>query len=108
MADLPLDLRISDHALVRFIERIKGVSLDAYRDELRGIVTANWPNTTPPPDHDPGMAIAIENLGLPVIVTVMGAGMRPKRPKGFGQRIVYVPSGEPQAQVADEYGVPRG
>ncbi|MCW5695829.1 MAG: hypothetical protein KIS96_03730 [Bauldia sp.] len=78
MSDIPI---VSDHALVRFIERIKGVSLDQYRDEILGLLREGRPNPIPDHGHDDGILFVIENESAPpVVVTVLSPGMRPRRP----------------------------
>jgi len=36
MGDKPQDIKISDHALMRYIERFYGINLDAVREEIIG------------------------------------------------------------------------
>ena len=84
-------LFISDHALVRYMERIKGVCLDEYRDEIRALVETHKDAPAPAGGiFDDGMVIIIETLGHPVVTTVLGSGQRPKRKQQF-TRMVHVP-----------------
>ena len=85
-------LRVSDHALVRYMERIKGVCLDSYREEILRLVAENRQNPSPPAGRfDEGAVIVIEILGLPVITTILGSGQRPKYKTAFTQMIYFHP-----------------
>lgn len=84
-------LRISDHALIRYIERIKGVSLDQYRQEILSLTGGrDQVNVKELPDgYDDGALFIVEMNE--VIITVIGRGQRPKRTKRFGARFIHVP-----------------
>lgn len=86
-------LRVSDHALVRFIERIKGVSLDPYRAELLALAAAHRDEQPPSGVFDDGLVLIVELLGHPVITTVLGPGQRPKRKQQpYGTGLIHVPA----------------
>lgn len=89
MSERPM--RVSDHALVRYLERIKGISLDEYRVEIRGL--AETYRERPPHcsgEFHAGLILTVELLGEPIITTVLGPGHRPKR-KRFATHLIYVP-----------------
>ena len=47
---MPPEIIITDHALVRYMERVKGHDLDAVREEMKEIVMfGGGMNATPPP-----------------------------------------------------------
>lgn len=84
--------RVSDHALVRYMERIKGICLDAYRAEIQALAAANQHRPLPAAgEFDDGLILVIEVLGLPVVTTVLGPGQRPKRRRAFGTQLIHVP-----------------
>jgi hypothetical protein len=71
-------MEILDHALVRYIERVKGVSLDAYREELNALVaSAEWRDEGKPDD---GFVMVAWKGRLK---TILPQGARGKRDK-FG------------------------
>lgn len=83
-----IELVISDHALVRYIERIKGVPLDEYRDEIRALAAAGQSSAW---DREmPALVIEAGNT----VVTVLTENMRPKK---VGRRLFvsYVPFQSP-------------
>lgn len=95
---MPEPLWVSDHALVRYLERVRGMDLNPYRQELRQLAEAHeGAPATSGGTWDGGLVIVIEQLGKPVIVTVLGPGYRPKRPRSF-TRLIYVP---PASEAAD-------
>lgn len=87
------ELRISDHALVRYMERVKGLCLDEYRQEIREMVEKHQ-NEPMPEGYDNGIVIVIESLGPPIVTTILGHGQRPKR-KNYGVRLVHIADGAP-------------
>ena len=84
---------ISDHALVRFIERIKGESLDRYRDEIRTLLREHKHRPIPDSGYDDGTLFVLEHLAeRPTVVTVLAAAWRPKRQRPWSTRtMVHVP-----------------
>ncbi|KKN05224.1 hypothetical protein LCGC14_1089410 [marine sediment metagenome] len=71
---------ISDHALVRYIERIKGESLNKYRDEIRTLLKEHWGKPIPDSGYDDGILFVLEILReRPTVVTVLTPAYRPKR-----------------------------
>ncbi len=86
----PDEIEVSEHALVRYIERVRGVDLERYRQELRSLVSEHWDATTRPDNHN-GATVIVEVLGQPIIVTVLGSAQRPKRRLGFAQRYIFLP-----------------
>jgi hypothetical protein len=82
-----MEVRISDHALIRYIERGCGRSLEGYRDDLRKLIEENWDNTKATTQS---FAIVLDDLGAsPVVTTILGPEMRPKR-KVFARRVLYI------------------
>lgn len=89
------EVLITEHALVRFIERVKGVSLDPYREELRSLVGAKrvWSDT-------PHQASAEEHLMVmegDTLITVLPPGARGKKrgPRRFMARYSTIPVAPP-------------
>lgn len=92
-------LAVSDHALVRYMERIKGICLDEYRAEVRALADKHQDELSPTPgEFDNGFVIVIEALGLPIVTTVLGPGHRPKRKAAFSTRLIYVPRPAPEGE----------
>jgi len=84
-------LHVSDHALVRYLERIRGISLDTYREQIRQLAVANADNEISiGTAYDYGSVIVIELLGLPVVTTILGPGQRAKHKTIFTQ-LIHVP-----------------
>lgn len=81
-----MSVDISDHALVRYIERVCGETLEPYRAELRALLAL------PPADDDASdegglIKIVVEgNNGSTSVVTVLGADQRVKKQRGFTMR----------------------
>ena len=91
---------ISDHALVRYIERIKGESLNKYRDEIRTLIAEHKKNPIPVHCYDDGILFVLEHFrDPPIIVTVLEPGDRPKRKNWLTRTFVHVPKPD-QGKVA--------
>lgn len=83
---------ISDHALVQYIERIKGVSLYKYRDEIRTLLSEHKKNPIPVGVYDDGILFILEPFrDPPIVVTVLESGDRPKRKIWHNRTFVHVP-----------------
>lgn len=67
---------VTDHALIRFIERVKGVSLDDYRRELDDILdaTTKW-SRSPSPESENTCLMVVERGTL---ITILPPGKRGK------------------------------
>lgn len=89
-------MEISDHALIRYIERVKGVSLEGYRAELAQMLAAPAREATkkdgPIRPHQVGLVMQGDR-----IVTILTQGMRPKGGQHALDRRVIV--GEVQRSV---------
>lgn len=72
---------ITDHALVRFIERVKGVSLEEYRKELSNILDATTEWGRDPKPQDDGFLMVVEGGTL---ITILPAGTRGKKRDKYG------------------------
>jgi len=72
-------MAVNDHALIRFIERYKGVSLDAYRRELVALAAAATPLQRPLVGGEALQEFAALVLPVGRIVTVFAPGARPWR-----------------------------
>jgi hypothetical protein len=88
-----MSVDISDHALVRYLERVKGMNLDKYRDEIRALVSEHWKRQIPDSGYDDGLLFVIEHLeSRPTIVTILSPAMRPKRKAPWSTRtLVHMP-----------------
>ena len=86
---------ISDHALVRYIERVKGETLDRYREEIRSLITKHKSNPIPDSGYDDGTLYVLEHLAdRPTVVTVLTPAYRPKLQQPWSTRtMVHVPIG---------------
>ena len=85
---------ISDHALVRFMERVKGENLNKYREEIRILLSEHKGNPIPDSGYDDGVLFVLEHLReRPIVVTVLTPAYRPKRKnRPWGTRtLVHVP-----------------
>lgn len=89
---LMTDLTISDHALVRYIERVKSFDLEFYREEIRTLVRRHVGQPAPAgAAYDDGLVFVVERLSAaPTVVTVLAPGFRSKR-HSFGRTLVRVP-----------------
>lgn len=89
-----MSVDISDHALVRYIERVKGESLEKYRDEIRALMSDHKSNPIPDSGYDDGVLFVLEHLAKrPIVVTVLTQAFRPKRKLTWSTRtMVHVPS----------------
>ncbi len=88
------NLDISDHALIRFIERVKGESLDQYRDEMRALIAEH--ETTPVPARgsfvDGALFFVDHFAAVPVVVTVLTRQFVGRVGQGWATRtVVHVP-----------------
>lgn len=70
--------RITDHAVLRFLERVKGVDLAAVRAEMATPEVCAAVKAGARSVITQGHALVIENG---TIITVLGPGMRPNRRK---------------------------
>jgi hypothetical protein len=88
-----MTIDISDHAVVRYIERVKGESLERYRDEIRALLSEHKARPIPDSGYDDGVLFVIEHLReRPTVVTVLTAQHRPKRRALWSTRtMVHVP-----------------
>lgn len=102
-------IEVSDHALVRYIERICGETLEPYRVELRAMLML--PEADPDAPED-GTLIKLVVEGHPKqrkrsIVTVLGTDQRAKHSQKNGaiRRIVRVlsPVEEPSAYLEVQF-----
>ncbi len=84
---------ISDHALVRYIERVKRESLDRYRDEIRVLLSEHKARPIPDSGYDDGILFILEHLReRPTVITVLTPAFRPKRKRPWSTRtMVHVP-----------------
>ncbi|MEP0323267.1 hypothetical protein [Bauldia litoralis] len=89
---------ISDHALVRFIERYKGVSLDDYRKEMTAAIERHKSDQVAPGGtYEDGFLFVVQAMTVPPrVVTVLPPNWRAKH-KDFGCELVRVP---PERAVA--------
>ena len=69
--------KITDHALLRFMERVKGINIDVYRAELGQFLYSipEW-DVQPKPSHEEGLLLVKEYGRL---VTILPKGMRGKK-----------------------------
>ncbi|WP_316200423.1 MULTISPECIES: hypothetical protein [unclassified Bradyrhizobium] len=76
-------LRVCDHALLRFVERVGGLDVEALRKSLEG--SLNRCDLAAARLHAKEMVIIADGLKYVVVknvvVTVLGPSMAPKRPK---------------------------
>ncbi len=93
---------VSDHALVRYMERVRGDDLEPIRDEIRALVRAgrsvvsNKRLTAP-------MYVVQEVPGKePMVVTVLEPGMRPQRRREFTLKTFITSEPEPPALETEE------
>ena len=88
-------MEILDHALVRFIERVKGVSLDEYRQELSDIADGlAWGDERAPPEDGGFLMVAWKGR----LKTILPPGSRGKRDKSGDTKF---------ATMSDPASVPR-
>lgn len=71
--------KISEHALIRYIERVRGESLDQYRRELEAILdqTVKWRRDLPP-GGIPGFVLVVEFGTLVTILPPRSRGQKNK------------------------------
>lgn len=62
-----LEVEVSDHALVRWIERVHGVDLSRYREEiLAAVIDGGF--DFPPPAGDAGVYIDVPERGVHIVI----------------------------------------
>lgn len=90
-------MNVSDHALVRFIERVKGLSLDNYRAEMTTLAEAHKGDAVLSGCYDDAALFVIEHLAeRPTIVTVLPPNFRPKKQQRQPTRtVIRVPLPNP-------------
>lgn len=92
-------LTISDHALVRYIERVKGESLDAIRQEIADAISENRARRIPDSGYDDGLMFVLE---IGTVITVLTPAYRPKRGKQWATRtMVHAPLPAPPPAEAE-------
>jgi hypothetical protein len=87
-------MTISDHALVRFIERVKGVSLDCYREEIAALISPAERLSVKDLAGTEDDCLAVIELGNSV-VTILGRGHRLKASRQWGTSFVPIAADEP-------------
>lgn len=91
-------MNISDHALVRYIERVKGMSLDQFRHEMLAALDKHEAVDRPVSWDGDGALFVIEygEDGEATVVTVLVDNQRPKKRKhNRGRAFVHVPRATP-------------
>ena len=87
-----MSVDISDHALVRYIERVKGESLEKIRDEIRTLLSAHKDRRIPDSGYHDGITFVLEHLNeRPTVVTVLSPGWVKRRRPWSTRTMVHMP-----------------
>ncbi len=86
-------MEVSDHALVRYIERVRGESLEKFREEVRTLIAEHEGTPHPGNVYYEGFTFIIEShCERKIVVTILPPGFRKKKKKSWSLRsMIHVP-----------------